>query len=170
MTTSLCRCFFHDSFSPGPLIIPFPIFFKIQRFFPLKVYHRCQRHRWQTEKLFTECFFILGTGSSIHLYTDFLLSLQFKVKAICSWHRGQLDAGIVDTMVKWPPVSLQSKWISGTPVVNLPQKSRDTVPLKYAQICTLFMQIFKKDGQLLRNFAIFSYSLRIDFLNRLDKT
>ncbi len=76
-----------------------------QRYSWLKVHHRCQRHRWQMEKIFRQKnfhnFVWAPLGSRVTIYKNFCLQVHFKVSA----------AG-----ENFPPVSL-------IPVANLPPVS-----------------------------------------------
>ncbi len=86
-----------------------------RRYSQLKVCHRCQRHRWQMEKVFNQNNFInfvwSPLGSRGNVYINFCLQVHFQVSAsrYCSHYL--------------PPVSM-------TPAANLPP-----VSLIPAQIC-----------------------------------
>ena len=51
----------------------------------LKVHHRCQRHRWQMEKIFKlknfNNFVWAPLGSRVNIYIHFCLQVHFKVSA-----------------------------------------------------------------------------------------
>ncbi len=104
-----------------------------RRYSRLKVHHRCQRHRWQMEKIFKQKNFNnlvwAPLGSRVNIYIHFCLQVHFKVST--AWYcpnylppvstaQGKLvakfAAGVVDTGGNLPPVSL-------TPVANLPPVS-----------------------------------------------
>ncbi len=59
-----------------------------QRYSRLKVHHRCQRHRWQIEKIFKQKNFnnfVWATlGSRFNIYINFCLQVHFKVSA--AWY------------------------------------------------------------------------------------
>ncbi len=80
-----------------------------RRYSRLKVHHRCQRHRWQMEKIFKQKNFYnfvwAPLGSRGNIYVNFCLQVHFKVSAAwyCShsnllavslirrsWHRQQI--------------------------------------------------------------------------------
>ncbi len=54
-----------------------------RRYSRLKVHHRCQRHRWQMEKIFKQKNFInfveAPLGSRNNIYINFCLQVHFKV-------------------------------------------------------------------------------------------
>ncbi len=98
-----------------------------------KVHHRCQRHRWQIEKIFKQKnfnnFFWVPLGSRVNIHINFFLQVHFKVSAAwyCSHylppvslipvaicHRCQQHKG--NWWQNLPPVSL-------IPVANLPPVS-----------------------------------------------
>ncbi len=87
-----------------------------RRYSRLKVHHRCQRHRWQMEKIFKQKnfnnFVWAPLGSRGNIYIHFCLQVHFKVSAAwycshyrhrwqicrrCRWYRWQFATGVVDT-------------------------------------------------------------------------
>ncbi len=131
------------SFPPAPeySIKTVSNFFKnSRRYSQLKVCHRCQRHRWQIEKILNQKnfnnFVWSPLGSRGNIYINFCLQVHFQVSAAwyCSNYLptvsttqgelvakfaagvvdtgGKFAAGVVDTSGNMPPVSL-------TPVVHL---------------------------------------------------
>jgi hypothetical protein len=78
-----------------------------RRYSQLKVCHRCQRHRWQMEKIFNpknfNNFVWSPLGSRGNMYINFCLQVRFQVSA--AWYCSHY----------LPPVSL-------TPVVHLTKK------------------------------------------------
>ena len=87
-----------------------------RRYLQLKVCHRCQRHRWQMEKIFYQKNFnnfvwsLLGSRGNI--YKNFCLQVHFQVSAAwyCSHYLPPVSL-TVDTEANLPPVLL-------TPVAN----------------------------------------------------
>ena len=79
-----------------------------RRYSRLKVHHRCQRHRWQMEKIFKQKnfnnFVWSPLGSRVNIYINFCLQVHFKLSA--AWHCCHY----------LPPVST-------TPAANLPPVS-----------------------------------------------
>ncbi len=80
-------------------------FFKYTwRFSQLKVCHRCQRHRWQMQKIFNRKSFnyLVWTplGSKVNLYKHFCLQVHFKVSA--AWYCSHY----LPPVANLPPVSL----------------------------------------------------------------
>jgi hypothetical protein len=70
------------------------------RYSQLKVHHRCQRHRWQMEKIFKQKnfnnFVWAPLGSRVNIYISFCLQVHFKVSAACSardWDRIRITWG-----------------------------------------------------------------------------
>ncbi len=64
-------------------------FFENSRWYSrLKVHHRCQRHRWQMEKIFKQKsfnnFVWAPLGSRVNIYINFCLQVYFKVSA--AWY------------------------------------------------------------------------------------
>ncbi len=104
-------CFWFFSWTSFPQASDYTIravsnFFKnSRRYSQLKVWHRCQRHRWQMEKTFKQKNFknLVWTplGSRVNKCIHFCLQVHFKVTA--AWYCCQY----------LPPVST-------TPVANLP--------------------------------------------------
>ncbi len=99
------------SFPPAPecSIKTVSIFFEnSRRYSQLKVCHRCQRHRWQMEKIFNQKnfnnFIWSPLGSRGNIYINFCLQVHFQVSA--AWYCSNY----------LPPVSI-------TPVANLPPLS-----------------------------------------------
>ncbi len=90
------------------------LFENSRRYSQLKVCHRCQRHRWQKEKIFSQknfdIFFWSPLGSRGNIYINFCLQVHFQGSAAwcCSHYlppvsttQGELvakfAAGVVDT-------------------------------------------------------------------------
>ncbi len=90
-----------------------------RRYSQLKVCHRCQRYRWQMQKIFNHKSFnyLVWTplGSIVNLYKHFCLQVHFKVSAAwycsnylppvanchrCRWYRRQMTP-----VANLPPVS-----------------------------------------------------------------
>ncbi len=92
-----------------------------RRYLQLKVCHRCQRHRWQMEKIFNQKnfnnFIWSPSGSRGNIYINVCLQVHFQVSA--AWY----CSDYLPTVANLPPVSL-------TPVANLPP-----VSLTRWQIC-----------------------------------
>jgi hypothetical protein len=84
-----------DQFPPSIWVYHYGHF----EFFRLKVHHRCQRHRWQIEKIFKQKnfnnFVWAPLGSRVNIYINFCLltlrCLQPDIVPIifhrCCWHR-----------------------------------------------------------------------------------
>ncbi len=87
-----------------------------RRYSQLKVCHRCQRHRWQIEKIFNQKnfynFFWSPLGSRGNIYINFCLQVHFQVSA--AWYCSNY----------LPPVSTKKTWS---------KKSRDTIPLSQSR-------------------------------------
>ncbi len=109
---------FMNQFPPSPeySIKTVSNFFKnSRRYWQLKVCHRCQRHRWQMEKIFNQKnfnnFVWSPLGSSGNIYIKFCLQVHFQVSA--AWYCSHY----------LPPVSLTPvanlSLVSLTPVVHL---------------------------------------------------
>ncbi len=83
-------------------------FENLRRYSRLKVHHRCQRHRWQMEKIFKQKnfnnFVWAPLGSRVYIYINFCPQVHFKVSA--AWYCSHY----------LPPVST-------TPAANLPHVS-----------------------------------------------
>ncbi len=88
-----------------------------RRYSQLKVCHRCQRHRWQMEKIFNQKnsnnFIWSPLGSRGNIYINFCLQVHFQVSGAWYCSSGKCAAGVVDTGGNLPPASL-------TPAVNFP--------------------------------------------------
>ncbi len=102
---------FMNQFPPSPRVSRKTVsnfFENSRRYSQLKVCHRCQRHRWQMEKIFNQKnfnnFVWSPLGSRGNIYINFCLQLHFQVSA--AWYCSQY----------LPPVSM-------TPVANLPPAS-----------------------------------------------
>ncbi len=98
----------------------------------LKVHHRCQRHRWQMEKIFKQKnfnnFVWAPLVSRVNIYINFCRQVHYKVSA--AWYCphylppvslipvqfGNLPPASLTMAANLPPVSL-------TPVANLPPVS-----------------------------------------------
>ena len=134
-----------------------------RRYSRLKVHHRCQRHRWQMEKIFNQKnfnnFIWSPLGSRGNIYINFCLQVHFQVSA--AWYcshclppvsttqgelvakfaagvvdtGGKFAAGVVDTGGNLPPVSL-------TPAANLPPVS--LTPVVHLDL-RISPRIFKKN-------------------------
>ncbi len=63
----------------------FEFFENSRRYSRLKVHHRCQRHRWQMEKIFKQKnfnnFVWPPLGIRVTIYINFCLQVHFKVSA-----------------------------------------------------------------------------------------
>ncbi len=112
-----------------------------RRYSQLKVCHRCQRHRWQMEKIFNQKnfnnFVWSPLGSRGNIYINFCL--QVSLWGVCSLKLfplfatgvndtgGKFAAGVVDCGGNLPPASLTPAAnlppVSLTPVANLPPVS-----------------------------------------------
>jgi hypothetical protein len=129
----LCFWFFSwITFPPAPeySIKTVSNFFENSRsYLQLKVCHRCQRHRWQMEKIFNQKnfnnFICSPLGSRGNIYINFCLQVHLQVSAAryCSHYL--------------PPVSL-------TPVANLP-------PVSLAPVVHLDLQISPRIFEKIRN-------------------
>jgi hypothetical protein len=83
--------FFHESVSRFPQASEYTFtaisnfFENSRRYSRLKVHHRCQRHRWQIEKIFKQKnfnnFVWAPLGSRVNIYIHFCLQVHFKVSA-----------------------------------------------------------------------------------------
>ncbi len=106
-----------------------------RRYSQLKVCHRCQRHRWQMEKIFNQKNFnnLIWSplGSRGNIYIKFCLQVHFQVSA--AWYCSNY----------LPPVSM-------TPVANLPPVSLKPVAICHRrrwhrrQICTLTCEYLRE--------------------------
>jgi hypothetical protein len=112
------------SFPPAPeySIMTVSNFFEnSRRYLQLKVCHRCQRHRWQMEKIFNQKnfnnFVWSPLGSRGNLYINFCLQVLFQVSA--AWYCSHY----------LPPVSM-------TPVANLPPGSLIPVAICHGVVDT----------------------------------
>ncbi len=79
-----------------------------RRYSRLKVHHRCQRHRWQMEKIFKQKnfnnFVWAPLGSRVNIYINFCLQVHFKVSA--AWNCSHYLLPVSLTLVaNLPPVS-----------------------------------------------------------------
>ncbi len=100
-----------------------------RRYSRLKVHHRCQRHRWQMEKIFKQkkCnnFVWAPIGSRVNRYINFCLQVHFKVSV--AWYCFHYLPPVSTTPAEnLPPVSLipvaichRRRW----PAANLPPVS-----------------------------------------------
>ncbi len=90
-----------------------------RRYLQLKVCRRCQRHRWQMEKIFNQKnfnnFVWSPLGSRGNLYINFCLQVHFQVSAAWYYSHYLLPTSLTPA-ANLPPVSL-------SPVANLPPVS-----------------------------------------------
>ncbi len=111
------------SFPPAPeysLKTVSNFFENSRRYSQLKVCHRCQRHRWQMEKIFSQKNFNNFVWSPLgcrgNIYINFCLQVHFQVSA--AWYCSHY----------LPPVSM-------TPVANLPPVSLILVAICHRRRC-----------------------------------
>ncbi len=81
--------FFTNQFPQAPeytLRVVSNFFENSRRYSQLKVCHRCQRHRWQIQKIFN------------HKSFNYLVWTPLRsIVNLCRWYQWQIDTGVVDT-------------------------------------------------------------------------
>jgi hypothetical protein len=79
-----------------------------RRYSRLKVHHRCQRHRWQMEKIFNEKNFnyLVWTplSSRVNIFIIFCLQVHFKESA--AWYCFHISLVLLTPVANFPTVAL----------------------------------------------------------------